>query len=164
MPCTADSSSVLAEKPDGILLSNGPGDPRELGGIIQEVKNLTEAGLPVLGICLGHQLLGLSLGLDIYKLKFGHHGGNHPVKDLTTGRCHITSQNHNYAVNLNNSIPGIKNTHINVNDKTLEGFRHIEKPLFGIQYHPEAAPGPGDSAYIFDEFIDAMRSSNACKK
>lgn len=156
-PSTAKADEILRKNPDGILLSNGPGDPRDLIQIIQVVGQLAAKGIPLLGICLGHQLLALALGMEIYKLKFGHHGGNHPVKDLESSKCCITSQNHNYAVSPDNIPSGIKLTHINVNDKTVEGFRHSSLPLLSIQYHPEAAPGPEDSAYIFDDFAAMMK-------
>ncbi|MBN1624682.1 MAG: glutamine-hydrolyzing carbamoyl-phosphate synthase small subunit [Clostridia bacterium] len=160
MPWNSRADEIINQKPDGILLSNGPGDPRELPLVIPEIKKLAFSGTPLLGICLGHQLLALSLGMDIYKLKFGHHGGNHPVKDLISGKCHITSQNHNYAVSLDNIPKGIEATHMNVNDGTSEGIRHTELPVSSIQYHPEASPGPEDSTYIFDDFIGIMRKYN----
>jgi carbamoyl-phosphate synthase small subunit len=153
-PHTAKSSEILSVNPDGILLSNGPGDPADLTDSVNTIKELL--GLkPMLGICLGHQLLGLALGGKTYKLKFGHHGGNHPVKDLETGRVYITSQNHNYALEENFSR-NIEVTHVNVNDKTVEGFRHKYLPVMGVQYHPEAAPGPQDSNYIFDDFMKML--------
>ena len=163
MPSFSTADDILAANPDGILLSNGPGDPRDLADIILVVKKLAESEIPLLGICLGHQLLALALSMEIYKLNFGHHGGNHPVKDIDTGKCCITSQNHNYAVSPENIPEGIRLTHMNVNDKTVEGFRHNTLPLLSIQYHPEAAPGPEDSAYIFDDFIKMMKkgTSNA---
>lgn len=157
LPFNTTAEKVMELSPDGILLSNGPGDPRDLVQIIPEIKKLAESQIPLLGICLGHQLLALSLGMDIYKLKFGHHGGNHPVKDLVTGKCHITSQNHNYAVSMEKIPPKIELTHINVNDGTSEGIKHTELPISSIQYHPEASPGPEDSAYIFDDFIKTIR-------
>ncbi|MBN2558633.1 MAG: glutamine-hydrolyzing carbamoyl-phosphate synthase small subunit [Clostridia bacterium] len=152
-PAATPAGEVLMGNPDGIVLSNGPGDPRDLGSIVSAVRELADSGIPVLGICLGHQLLALALEMGIYKLKFGHHGGNHPVKDLSTGRCHITSQNHNYAVSQDSIPAGIEITHVNANDKSIEGFCRPGYPIISVQYHPEASPGPEDSAYIFDDFI-----------
>ncbi len=154
LPASSSYEEIMALNPDGILLSNGPGDPRDLPEVVATVQKLL-GKKPILGICLGHQLLGLALGGTIYKLKFGHHGGNHPVKDYITGRCYITSQNHNYALDKE-FCPDAAITHMNVNDNTVEGFRHKKLPILSIQYHPEAAPGPEDSAYIFDEFIRMM--------
>ena len=151
LPAFSTAAEVLSHEPDGILLSNGPGDPQDLGGVIAAVRALI-GQRPILGICLGHQVMGLALGGATYKLKFGHHGGNHPVKDHVTGRCYITSQNHNYAVKEGPSAD-VFVTHTNVNDGTVEGMRHRKLPVLGVQYHPEAAPGPQDSAYIFDEFL-----------
>lgn len=154
LPASSSYEEIMALNPDGILLSNGPGDPRDLPEVVATVQKLLDKK-PILGICLGHQLLGLSLGGTIYKLKFGHHGGNHPVKDYLTGRCYITSQNHNYALDRE-FCPDADITHMNVNDNTVEGFRHKTLPILSVQYHPEAAPGPEDSAYIFDDFIKMM--------
>ncbi len=154
LPAFSTFDEIMEFNPDGILLSNGPGDPRDLTVAKKTVLKLL--GLkPIMGICLGHQLLGLSLGCNVKKLKFGHHGGNHPVKDYITGRCYITSQNHNYAID-SSSNEDIVITHRNVNDDTIEGFRHKTLPLISVQYHPEAAPGPQDSAYIFDDFVKML--------
>lgn len=155
LPASSTYDDVLSYNPDGILVSNGPGDPKDL----PEAKLLLQQLIgkkPLFGICLGHQILGLALGGNTYKLKFGHHGGNHPVKDFVTGRCYITSQNHNYALEKDFSSD-IEITHMNVNDNTVEGFRHKSLPVQSVQYHPEAAAGPQDSAYLFEEFIKMMR-------
>jgi len=141
--------------PDGFVFSNGPGDPTDLEEIFDTLKSIISLKKPILGICLGHQLLGLCLGLKTYKLKFGHHGGNHPVKDLTTGKVYITSQNHNYAIEYK-EYDKIKITHINVNDKTVEGFAHLDLPIVSVQYHPEASPGPHDSKYVFDQYTKLL--------
>ncbi len=157
LPASSTAKEILSVKPDGVLVSNGPGDPKDL----PEAKAVLQQLLgkkPLFGICLGHQLLGLSLGGNTYKLKFGHHGGNHPVKDFITGRCYITSQNHNYALEKDFSSE-IEITHMNVNDNTVEGFRHKTLPVLSVQYHPEAAPGPQDSAYLFDEFLKMMQQA-----
>lgn len=154
LPAASPFETVMSFNPDGILVSNGPGDPKDLPEAKQLLQQLM-GKKPMLGICLGHQLLGLALGGNTYKLKFGHHGGNHPVKDLLTGRCYITSQNHNYALEKDFS-EDIEITHMNVNDQTVEGFRHKKLPVLSVQYHPEAAPGPQDSAYLFDEFVKMM--------
>lgn len=155
LPANSTPEEIMSYQPDGILLSNGPGDPADLQDIKRTIQKLL-GKKPMLGICLGHQLLGLALGGNTYKLKFGHHGGNHPVKDFITGRCYITSQNHNYALEMDFS-KDVVITHMNVNDGTVEGFRHKSMPLLSVQYHPEAAPGPQDSAYIFDDFVSMMK-------
>jgi carbamoyl-phosphate synthase small subunit len=153
---TADQIRRLA--PDGIMLSNGPGDPKDVPYGVKMIAELL-GEIPIFGICLGHQLFALACGADSVKLKFGHRGGNHPVKDLATNRCYITSQNHGYTV-LEESIAGteLEVTHINNNDKTIEGLKHTKFPAFSVQYHPEAAPGPFDSTYLFDQFIEMIRT------
>jgi carbamoyl-phosphate synthase small subunit len=161
LPARTPASQCLALDPDGVLLSNGPGDPEPLGGIIGEVRDLTDSGTPVFGICLGHQLLGLALGGRTFKLKFGHHGGNQPVKDLETGTIAITSQNHGFSVDPGSLPAGVRATHVNLNDGTLEGLRVEGKPVFAAQYHPEAAPGPHEAGALFDRFLDAVREHRA---
>jgi carbamoyl-phosphate synthase small subunit len=156
VPCTTTADEILNLKPDGILLSPGPGDPRLLDYIIDTVKQLIETK-PIMGICLGNQLIARAFGADIFKLKFGHRGGNHPVKDLKSGRVHITAQNHGYAVNPDTIGSQLEITHINLNDNTVEGLRHKELPVFAIQYHSEASPGPLDNTYLFEQFLDMMR-------
>ncbi|MFH1613346.1 MAG: glutamine-hydrolyzing carbamoyl-phosphate synthase small subunit [bacterium] len=149
------ADEVLSFSPDGILLSNGPGDPETVTYLIETVKNLI-GKKPIFGICLGHQILGLALGGKTYKLKFGHHGGNQPVKNLLTGKIEITAQNHNFCVDLNTLGNQVELTHINLSDQTVEGMRHKNLPIFSVQYHPEASPGPHDSAYLFEEFAKMM--------
>lgn len=157
--CSADT--ILRLNPDGVMLSNGPGDPEGVGYAIREVKHLI-GKKPLFGICLGHQLLGLALGGKTYKLKFGHRGANQPVKHLQTDKVEITSQNHGFAVALDSlDERDVELTHINLNDQTLEGIRHRQYPLFSVQYHPEASPGPHDAGYLFDEFIRLMRTERA---
>ena len=135
------------------MVSNGPGDPAAVGYVVKTLKTLADRDLPMFGICLGHQLLGLALGGKTFKLKFGHHGANHPVKNLATGRVEITSQNHGFALTPESAErAGLEVTHVNLNDGTVEGFRHRTRPIVAVQYHPEAAPGPHDSRYLFDEF------------
>ena len=153
VPCDITSAEILGMKPDGIMLSNGPGDPKDVPYAVQTVREL-QGRLPIFGICLGHQIIGLALGGDTYKLKFGHRGGNHPVKNLLTGKVTITSQNHGFAVRADSLDPAEAIvSHVNVNDGTVEGLRHRRLPIFSVQYHPEAAPGPTDSEYLFDEFV-----------
>jgi carbamoyl-phosphate synthase small subunit len=156
---TADQIRRLA--PDGVLLSNGPGDPKDVPHAVQMIKQIL-GEIPIFGICLGHQLFALACGADTEKLKFGHRGGNHPVKDLISGRCYITSQNHGYTVK-DDSIAGteLSVTHINNNDRTIEGLKHTKHAAFSVQYHPEAAPGPFDSSYLFDDFISMIRQYKA---
>lgn len=151
LPGTASASDVLAYKPDGIFLSNGPGDPEPVDYAIQTIRDLL-GKKPIFGICLGHQLLGLALGGKTFKLKFGHRGSNQPVLDQRTGRVEITSQNHGFAVDPASLPRDVEITHVNLNDQTLEGFRHTKLPAFSVQYHPEASAGPHDSSYLFEEF------------
>ncbi|MFN4768511.1 MAG: glutamine-hydrolyzing carbamoyl-phosphate synthase small subunit [Candidatus Kapaibacterium sp.] len=155
-PATATAEELLAGNPDGIFLSNGPGDPAAVHYGIETVKKVIASGKPVFGICLGHQILGLAYGATTYKLRFGHRGANHPVKNLETGKIEISSQNHGFAVDIDTLPSYLKPTHVNLNDNTLSGFRHATDPVFCVQYHPEAAPGPHDSDYLFKEFTDLM--------
>lgn len=155
-PASTPASDVLAWKPDGIFLSNGPGDPAAVTYAIDNIRQIADTGVPTFGICLGHQLMGLALGAKTYKLKFGHRGGNHPVKQLSSGAVEITSQNHGFAVDPDSLPPNVKVTHLNLYDGTVEGLRHTDKPMFSVQYHPEASPGPHDADYLFQEFLDEM--------
>ena len=156
-PADTTAEEIIASNPDGIMLSNGPGDPAECTSIIKEIKKLYETDIPIFAICLGHQLMALATGGTTYKLKYGHRGGNHPVKDLQTGRVYISSQNHGYVVdedkiNPNVAVPAFKN----VNDGTNEGLAYVGKNIFTVQFHPEACPGPQDSGYLFDRFLEMM--------
>jgi carbamoyl-phosphate synthase small subunit len=156
-PAKVSFEEVLAWKPDGIMISNGPGDPASMHYAINTIKNLVDAGIPTFGICLGHQLLSLASGLTTYKMHHGHRGSNHPVKNLMTGRSEITSQNHGFAVNFDDKLADtVMLTHINLNDNSVEGIARKDKPAFSVQYHPEASPGPHDSWYLFDDFIQLM--------
>jgi len=157
-PAFAPASELLASHPDGVFLSNGPGDPAPLTYAIENTKQIVDAGVPTFGICLGHQILGLALGGRTFKLKFGHRGGNHPVKHLTTGKIEITSQNHGFAVDPDTLPANVVVTHRNLYDGTVEGLRHTERPAFSVQYHPEASPGPHDADYLFDDFISMIES------
>jgi carbamoyl-phosphate synthase small subunit len=157
-PATAPASALLAMAPDGIFLSNGPGDPAALSYAIANVRELVAHDLPIFGICLGHQILALALGGRTYKLKFGHRGLNHPVKRLETGQVEITSQNHGFAVDADSLPAEVEVTHVNLYDGTIEGLRHRSKPIFCVQYHPEASPGPHDADYLFRLFLDAIEA------
>jgi carbamoyl-phosphate synthase small subunit len=152
LPATATAAEALKHKPAGIFLSNGPGDPSALNYIVREVKTLVDSGIPIFGICLGHQILGQAFGGKTFKLKFGHRGANQPVKDLESGRVEITAQNHGFAVDAKSLAAGVAVNRINLNDQTVEGMRHKTKPVFCVQYHPEASPGPHDSTPLFAEF------------
>jgi carbamoyl-phosphate synthase small subunit len=152
LPATASAADALKHKPAGIFLSNGPGDPAALGYIVREVKALLDTGIPIFGICLGHQILGQAFGGKTFKLKFGHRGGNQPVKDLESGKVEITSQNHGFAVDAASLPTEAAVNRVNLNDQTVEGLRHKTKPVFCVQYHPEASPGPHDSTPLFAEF------------
>ena len=156
-PASTLAEVILADRPDGIMLSNGPGDPKECTQIIQEIWKLYQSDVPIFAICLGHQLMALATGADTYKMKYGHRGGNHPVKDLETGRVYISSQNHGYVVDTNNLDPQVAvPAFVNVNDGTNEGLKYTGKNIFTVQFHPEACPGPQDSGYLFDRFMKMM--------
>lgn len=156
-PSHTTAEEILKTNPDGIMLSNGPGDPKENVEVIAEIRKLYESGVPIFAICLGHQLMALATGADTYKLKYGHRGGNHPVKDLETGRVYISSQNHGYAVDMDSLDPNVAEpAFVNVNDGTNEGLKYVGKNIFTVQYHPEACPGPQDSSYLFDRFLNMM--------
>lgn len=159
VPSDTSAEEVLELNPDGIFLSNGPGDPATMSLVIEQVKKLIDSKQPIFGICLGHQLLGQAFGGTTYKMKFGHRGGNQPIKDLTTGKIEITSHNHGFAVDADSLPSDVEVTHINLNDNTVAGLRHKSLPVFCVQYHPESAPGPHDSEYLFERFIDLMRRS-----
>jgi carbamoyl-phosphate synthase small subunit len=160
VPATTPAAEALSHKPAGIFLSNGPGDPAALGYAVRAVGDLVKSGIPVFGICLGHQILGQALGGKTFKLKFGHRGANQPVKDLASGRVEITSQNHGFAVEAKTLPAGILVDRVNLNDQTVEGFRHKTKPIFCVQYHPEASPGPHDSTPLFAEFRELIESKS----
>ncbi len=160
VPAKTSAEDVLALRPDGVFLSNGPGDPEPITYAVENIRKLL-GRVPIFGICLGHQLCGLALGGRTFKLKFGHHGSNHPVKNLLTGRVEITAQNHGFAVDPD-SLPAseVEITHVNLNDHTNEGMRHRSLPLFSVQYHPEASPGPHDARYLFQQFVDLMQQAS----
>jgi carbamoyl-phosphate synthase small subunit len=164
VPATASAEEVLKLNPDGIFLSNGPGDPAAMRQVVEEIKKLTEKQIPMFGICLGHQILGQVFGGQTYKLKFGHRGGNQPIKDLTTGRIEIASHNHGFAVEAESLPASVEVTHINLNDNTVAGLRHKQLPVFSVQYHPESAPGPHDSEYLFRRFVELMEKSAKSEK
>lgn len=156
-PADTPAETILAGNPDGIMLSNGPGDPKECTEVIKEIKKLYDSDVPIFAICLGHQLMALATGADTHKMKYGHRGGNHPVKDLSTGRVYISSQNHGYVVDVDKLDPSIATpAFVNVNDGTNEGLKYTGKNIFTVQFHPEACPGPQDSGYLFDRFIEMM--------
>jgi carbamoyl-phosphate synthase small subunit len=165
VPAETPSSDVLALNPNGVFLSNGPGDPAAVSYAPAVVREIANEGVPIFGICLGHQILGLTYGAETVKMSYGHRGGNHPVKEISSGRVLITAQNHGFAVaGGEDSIPGapeLEVTHVNLNDGTVEGLRHREKPIFAVQYHPEAAPGPHDARPLFHEFLETVRSHAA---
>ena len=157
-PARTPAAEILGDKPDGIMLSNGPGDPKECTIIIEELRKLYASDVPIFAICLGHQLMALATGADTFKMKYGHRGGNHPVKDLKTGRVYISSQNHGYVVDMDKLDPKVAvPAFVNVNDGTNEGLSYTGKNIFTVQFHPEACPGPQDSAYLFDRFINMMQ-------
>ena len=158
-PAKTPASELLASNPDGVFLSNGPGDPAPLTYAIDNAKTLVASNVPVFGICLGHQVLGLAMGGSTYKLKFGHRGANHPVKKLATGKVEITSQNHGFAVDPATLPEDVEVTHLNLYDKTVEGLRHKTRPVFCVQYHPEASPGPHDADYLFDDFLELIEGT-----
>jgi carbamoyl-phosphate synthase small subunit len=159
-PSTATADEILSESPHGIFLSNGPGDPAACTDVLAQLPKLIDSGLPIFGICLGHQLLSLALGAKTFKLKFGHRGGNQPVKDLTTSKVEITCQNHGFAVDATSLPADLELTHVNLNDNSVEGFRHRKLPIFCVQYHPEASPGPHDSNYLFERFRRLVEERN----
>ena len=159
-PASTKAEEIIAAKPDGIMLSNGPGDPAFCTEIIAEVKKLSESGIPIFAICLGHQFMALANGASTHKMKYGHRGGNHPVKDLATGRVYISSQNHGYVVDTDALDPSVAvPAFVNVNDGTNEGLKYTNKNIFTVQFHPEACPGPQDSGYLFDRFIEMMKGA-----
>jgi carbamoyl-phosphate synthase small subunit len=166
VPATTPGEDALAMKPDGVFLSNGPGDPEPCTYAIESSRRIMKAGIPIFGICLGHQILGLACGAKTFKLKFGHRGANHPVKNLKTGHVEVTSQNHGFSVDPEAFAkkPELILTHTNLNDGTVEGFRHRDLPVVSVQYHPEASPGPHDSHYLFGEFVEMMSAKRKARR
>jgi carbamoyl-phosphate synthase small subunit len=158
VPAGTLADEVLALKPDGIFLSNGPGDPSSMTAVVNEIKKLTDSNVPMFGICLGHQIIGQVFGGSTYKLKFGHRGGNQPIKNLDTGKIEIASHNHGFAVDRASLPADVEVTHVNINDDTVAGLRHKKLPVFSVQYHPESAPGPHDSEYLFKQFVEMMKA------
>ena len=156
VPASTPAKEMLDSDVDGIFLSNGPGDPAAVDYAVENVRDLMKAEKPIFGICLGHQILGLALGGKTFKLKFGHRGANHPVKFLETGKVEITSQNHGFAVDPESLPPDVKVTHLNLYDGTVEGLKVIDRPIYSVQYHPEASPGPHDADYLFKQFVEDM--------
>jgi len=163
VPAETAAEEVLELKPDGVFLSNGPGDPASMTKVIEEIKKLAETEMPIFGICLGHQILGQTFGAETYKLKFGHRGGNQPIKDLASGKVEITAHNHGFAIDAKSLPENVEVTHVNLNDKTVAGIAHKTLPVFSVQYHPEAAPGPHDAEYHFKRFIELMEKNLASK-
>ena len=161
VPAQTPASQVMALRPDGVFLSNGPGDPEPCDYAIEATRNLLDMGVPTFGICLGHQILALASGAKTFKMKFGHHGANHPVKDLDSGRVSITSQNHGFAVDENTLPSNLRPTHVSLFDGTLQGLARTDRPAFCFQGHPEASPGPQDIGYLFDRFVSLMQSTPA---
>jgi carbamoyl-phosphate synthase small subunit len=161
VPAETSAEKILELKPDGVFLSNGPGDPAAMQKVIVEIKKLAQSKTPTFGICLGHQLLGHAFGGETYKLLFGHRGGNQPIKDLATGSVEITAHNHGFAINADSLPPEVEITHINLNDNTVAGLKHKELPVFSVQYHPEAAPGPHDAEHHFRRFIELMEKERS---
>ncbi|MDQ2919227.1 MAG: glutamine-hydrolyzing carbamoyl-phosphate synthase small subunit [Verrucomicrobiota bacterium] len=157
VPSDTSAAEVLALKPDGIFLSNGPGDPSAMKNVVAEITKLTNENVPMFGICLGHQILGQVFGGETYKLKFGHRGGNQPIMDLTTGKVEIAAHNHGFAVKAESLPENVEVTHVNLNDQTVAGLQHKTLPVFSVQYHPESAPGPHDSEYLFERFVELMK-------
>jgi carbamoyl-phosphate synthase small subunit len=160
VPAETSAAEVLGMKPDGIFLSNGPGDPAAMKKTVAEIEKLARENVPMFGICLGHQILGQVFGGETFKMKFGHRGGNQPIMDLTTGRVEIAAHNHGFAVKAESLSADVEVTHVNLNDKTVAGLRHKNLPIFSVQYHPESAPGPHDSEYLFRRFINLMEKTN----